>query len=214
MRPLLPPLIPSNPGEFGSWFKKLHPVITPGYCWTNNSSTSAQLGGNNAYLYQMLRNMHLLRFIQVGLINHATVLYMGLRFCRTTLSKVRQHAWKMLGALGCHLRHGDFPWCAQLTPPALIWLQPFLLLPPHIALEVALALFNDFKSLLPMFSLSSQNTAPLTAPASLLNPLSPSDHSALQWDEPAQVAFDIFQEAAECCKRSIMLSLVSERFCY
>lgn len=82
--------------------------------------------------------MHLLGFIQVGLINHATVLHMGLRFCRTTLSKVRQHVWKMPGALGCHLRHGDFPWCAQHTPPALIWLQPFLQLPPRIAFVVAL----------------------------------------------------------------------------
>lgn len=88
------------------------------------------------------------------------------------------------------------------------------MLPSQIALMVALILFNDFKSLLLMSSLSSQNVAPLTASDSLLNPLSLSDHSRLELDKLSQVAFDVFQQAAECHKRSIMLSLVSKRFWY
>lgn len=79
---------------------------------------------------------------------------------------------------------------------------------------LALILFNDSKSLLLMSSLSSQNVAPLTASDSLFNPLSLSDHSRPELDKLSQVAFDVFQEAAECHKRSIMLSLVSKRFCY
>lgn len=49
--------------------------------------------------------------------------------------------------------------------------QALSLLPSQIALAAALALFNDFKSLLLMSSLSPQNTAPPTASDSLPNPL-------------------------------------------
>lgn len=107
-----------------------------------------------------------------------------------------------------------FLYVLHIPLSALTLHKPLPLLPSQTALMVALIAFNDFKSLLLMSSLSAQNAAPLTASNSLLNPLSLSDHSGPELDKLSQVAFDVSPEAAERRGRSIMLSLVSERFCW
>lgn len=165
--------------SLGPWFKKLHPVTTSGYCGTNHCSSPTPLylpsWGNDAYLlYNMLWDTRLLGFIQgAGLINYLSLLSVGLRFRPTASSKVKQRVGKLQSAaLRCHLRRGGFSLCALCTAVCSDHgTSPFSSLPSQIALAAALALFNDFKSLLLMSSLSPQNTAPPTASDSLPNPL-------------------------------------------